>query len=152
MRNNDRCVYTQLCQEEARAHAAELRVGGLEQRVSELSDLLGSCEKARQREHRAAQRLRERLAQLDAENQTPASSRSAHDPGPDDSQLDVTALKDKLEKVKKLLLLAAQRNPPAGTPSEPEATQDAAGHEELRRLKDELERYKLRAKVCAKAL
>ncbi|XP_019753179.1 GRIP and coiled-coil domain-containing protein 1 isoform X2 [Hippocampus comes] len=134
-----------LCQEEARAHAAELRVGGLEQRVSELSDLLGSCEKARQREHQAAQRLRERLAQLDAENRTLASSRSAYDPGPDDSLLDTTALKDKLEKVKKLLLLAAQRNPPAGTPSEPEPARD----EELRQLKDELERCKLRAKAAS---
>ncbi|XP_051911019.1 GRIP and coiled-coil domain-containing protein 1 [Hippocampus zosterae] len=124
-----------LRQEEARAHAAELRVGGLEQRVSELSDLLGSCEKARQREQQVAQRLRERMAQSDAENQTLASGGS-----PDDSQPDTTALKDKLEKVKELLLLAAQRNPP----SEPEPD------EELRRLKDELERYKLGAKAASK--
>ncbi|XP_077399425.1 GRIP and coiled-coil domain-containing protein 1 [Vanacampus margaritifer] len=138
-----------LCQEVARAHAAELRVGGLEQRVSELSDLLGSCEKARQQEQQVAQRLRERMTQLDKENQTLASSRSAYDPGLDDSQLDVTALKYKLEKVKKLLL-AAQRNPHAGNPSELEPVQDATCQEELRQLKDELERYKLRAKAASK--
>ncbi|XP_049617466.1 GRIP and coiled-coil domain-containing protein 1 [Syngnathus scovelli] len=128
----------EMCREEARAHAAELRVGALEQRVSELSDLLGSCERARQREQQAAQRLRERMAQLDAENQTLVSSRC-----PDDSQLD---LKDKLEKVKKLLL-AAQKNPLG----EPEPVRDAASQEELRQLKDELERYKLRAKATPKS-
>ncbi|KAM9772068.1 GRIP and coiled-coil domain-containing protein 1 [Syngnathus typhle] len=128
----------EMCREEARAHAAELRVGALEQRVSELSDLLGSCERARQREQQAAQRLRERMAQLDAENQTLISSRC-----PDDSQLD---LKDKLEKVKKLLL-AAQKNPLG----EPEPVRDAASQEELWQLKDELERYKLRAKATPKS-
>ncbi|XP_061524482.1 GRIP and coiled-coil domain-containing protein 1 [Phycodurus eques] len=153
----DKCLQEQLhnqnyrvCQEEARAHAAELRVAGLEQRVSELSDLLGSCEKARQREQQSTQRLRERLAQLDTENKMLAAGRSAvYDPGPDDSQLDVTALKDKLDKVKKLLL-AAQRNPPVRTPSELEPVRGAAQQEELRQLKDELEGYKLRAKAAPK--
>ncbi|XP_061662304.1 GRIP and coiled-coil domain-containing protein 1 isoform X2 [Syngnathoides biaculeatus] len=157
LRELDECLQDQLRnrnhrvrQEEARAHAAELRVADLEQRVSELSDLLGSCEKARLREQHAAQRLRERLAQLDTENKMLAADRSAaYDSGPDDSHLDVTALKDKLDKVKKLLL-AAQRNPPARTQSEPEATRATAQQEELRQLRDELERYKLRGKAAPK--
>ncbi|XP_054623451.1 GRIP and coiled-coil domain-containing protein 1 [Dunckerocampus dactyliophorus] len=149
-------------QEEERArecaHDAELRVAGLEQRVSELSDLLGSCEKARQRDRQAAQTLRERIAQLDTENKTlalAASSRSAYDLSLDDSQLDVTALKEKLEKVKKLLL-AAQRNSHqmlnGKAESEAEPGEDAATYQlTLRHLKDELERYKLRALATSKS-
>ncbi|KAM7378645.1 hypothetical protein PAMA_013520 [Pampus argenteus] len=158
---------TRACQAEDRAHeraqAAELRVAGLEQRISELSELLGSCEKAKQRDQQTAQRLRERILQLDTENKTlaiAASSRSTCDLGLDESQLDVVALKEKLEKVKKLLLLAAQRNPDQVpiihnlTESEAEPGKDGtsalACHQELRQLKDEFERYKLRAQVVLK--
>nr|XP_057925208.1 GRIP and coiled-coil domain-containing protein 1 [Doryrhamphus excisus] len=145
-------------QEEERAHGAELRVAGLEQRVSELSDLLGSCEKARQRDQQASQKLRERMVQLDTENKTlalAASSRSMYDLSLDDSQLDVTALKEKLAKVKKLLL-AAQRNshqvPNAKTESEAEPGEDAATYQQaLRQLKEELEHYKLRAHATSKS-
>nr|XP_020480952.1 GRIP and coiled-coil domain-containing protein 1 [Monopterus albus] len=144
-----------------RAQAAEVRVAALEQRVSELSELLGSCEKARQRDQQTAQRLRDRIMQLDTENKTlaiAAASRSASDPGVDESLLDVSMLKEKLEKVKKLLLLAAQRNPDQNIQmlGEPEAVVggDRASalvyQEELRQLKDEFERYKLRAQVVLK--
>ncbi|XP_035003734.2 GRIP and coiled-coil domain-containing protein 1 [Hippoglossus stenolepis] len=144
-----------------RAQAAEVRVAGLEQRVSELSELLGSCEKVRQRDQQAAQRLRDRILQLDTENKTlaiAASSRSTSDLGVDESQLDVNALKEKLEKVKKLLLLAAQRNPNQNildlTQTEEEPGSDRASmlvyQLELRQLKDEFERYKLRAQVVLK--
>ncbi|TKS90359.1 GRIP and coiled-coil domain-containing protein 1 [Collichthys lucidus] len=105
-----------------RAQAAEVRVAGLEQRVSELSDLLGSCEKTRQRDQQTAQRLRDRILQLDTENKTlaiAASSRIGSDLGVDESQLDVSVLKEKMEK-------------------------------ELRQLKDEFERYKQRAQVVLK--
>lgn len=140
---------------------AEIRVAGLEQRVSELSELLGSCEKVRQRDQQTAQRLRDRILQLDTENKTlaiAASSRSTSDLGADESQLDVGALKEKLEKVKKLLLLAAQRNPDQNIRdlAETEAELDGDGasalvyQQELRQLKDEFERYKLRAQVVLK--
>lgn len=144
-----------------RAQAAETRVAGLEQRVSELSELLGSCEKARQRDQRTAQRLRDRILQLDTENKTlavAASSRSNCDLTLDESQLDVGALKDKMEKVKKLLLLAAQRNPDqtiqALAESEPVLGGNKASvllyQQELQQLKDEFERYKVRAQVVLK--
>lgn len=144
-----------------RAQAAEVRVADLEQRVSELSEVLGSCEKTRQRDQQTVQRLRDRILQLDTENKTlaiAASSRMTADLGVDESQLDVSVLKEKLEKVKKLLLLAAQRNPDPNIQnlSEAEAEMDEDKRsamfyqQELRQLKDEFERYKLRAQVVLK--
>ncbi|XP_030004316.1 GRIP and coiled-coil domain-containing protein 1 [Sphaeramia orbicularis] len=145
-----------------RAQAEEQRVAALEQQVSELSELLGSCEKARQRDQQAAQRLRERILQLDTENKTlaiAASSRTTSDLCVDENQLDVTVLREKLEKVKKLLQLAAQRNPDQ-TPSidmladvEAELSRDKLAsyyQQELRQVKDEFERYKVRAQVVLK--
>lgn len=143
-----------------RAQAAEMRVAGLEQRVSELSELLGSSEKSRHRDQQTAQRLRDRILQLDTENKTlaiAASTRMTSDISVDESQLDVGVLKEKLEKVKKLLLLAAQRNPDqniqnlAETEAEPGGDKTTAFYQqELRQLKDEFERYKLRAQVVLK--
>ncbi|XP_068443000.1 GRIP and coiled-coil domain-containing protein 1 [Clinocottus analis] len=143
-----------------RAQAAETRVASLEQRVSELSELLGSCEKSRQRDQQAAQRLRDQILQLDTENKTlaiAASSRMTSDLGVDESQLDIGALKEKLEKVKKLLALAAQRNPDQNIQNLVETQAELAGdkastfyQQELQQLKDEFERYKLRAQVVLK--
>uniref|UniRef100_A0A3P8UGC7 GRIP and coiled-coil domain containing 1 n=1 Tax=Amphiprion percula TaxID=161767 RepID=A0A3P8UGC7_AMPPE len=139
-----------------RAQSAELRVAGLEQRVSELSELLGSCEKAKQRDQQMAQRLRDRILQLDTENKTlaiAASSRTSSDLSLDESQLDVGQLKDKLQKVKKLLLLASQRNPDLNIQDVAEAgygTSALVYQQELRQLKEEFERYKLRAQVVLK--
>lgn len=139
-----------------RAVAAEQRVAGLEQRVSELSELLGSCEKLRQKEQQAAQRLRERVLQLDTENKTlaiAASSRTSCDIM--DECLDVNALKDKLEKVKKLLLAAQKNqelNQELNQDQEVVQVQEDPGERsvqfyqrELRTLRDEFERYKQRA-------
>lgn len=157
-------VYFQACEVEERAReraqAAEIRVAGLEQRVSELSELLGSCETARQRDQQTTQRLRDRILQLDTENKTlaiAASSRSTSDLTADESQLDISALKDKLEKVKKLLL-AAQRNQDQNIRDLAETEAEPGGdkalvlvyQQELRQLKDEFERYKLRAQVVLK--
>ncbi|XP_034529428.1 GRIP and coiled-coil domain-containing protein 1 [Notolabrus celidotus] len=143
-----------------RAQSSEARVAGLEQRVSELSELLGSCEKTKQRDQQTAQRLRDRIMQLDMENKTlamAASSRMSGDLGLDESQLDVCALKEKMEKVKKLLLLAAQRNPDQNIHNltEPVELSGDKGsvffyQQELRQLKDEFERYKQRAQVVLK--
>lgn len=158
-------MYFQASEAEARAHeraqAAETRVAGLEQRVSELSELLGSCEKARQRDQQTAQRLRDRILQLDTENKTLAvatSNRLTCDPALDESHLDVGALKNKLEKVKKLLLLAAQRNPDQNIQALVESEAALGGdkaspllyQQELQQLKEEFERYKVRAQVVLK--
>lgn len=139
-----------------RAHAAEARVAGLEQRISELSELLGSCEKTRQRDQQTAQRLRDRILQLDTENKTLAS-RMTSDLGVDESQLDICVLKEKLEKLKKLLVLAAQRNPNQIIQDLVDTQAELGGdkasllqQQELQQLKDEFERYKLRAQVVLK--
>lgn len=156
-----------VCEAEERerdhAQAEEQRVSALEQQVSELSELLGSCEKVKQRDQQTIQRLRDRILQLDTENKTlaiAASSRNTSDIFVDDSQLDVTVLKEKLDKVKKLLVLAAQKNPEQITNIEtiidldPELGKEKATvqhyQQELRQLKDEFERYKVRAQVVLK--
>ncbi|XP_068162438.1 GRIP and coiled-coil domain-containing protein 1 [Antennarius striatus] len=145
-----------------RAQAAEARAAGLELRVSELSDVLGASEKTRQRDQRNAQRLRDRLLQLDAENKTLAMAAAAGRAAPDadDSQLDFLALKEKLEKVKKLLLLAAQREPQRHLLEEEEEQEEQGAdpgehsapsyQQELRQVREEFERYKLRAQVVLK--
>eukprot|EP00066_Takifugu_rubripes_P029377 XP_011618643.1 PREDICTED: GRIP and coiled-coil domain-containing protein 1 [Takifugu rubripes] len=142
-----------------RAQAAELRVADLEQRVSELSGVLGSSEKTRQRDQQVAQRLRERILQLDTENKTlaiAASSRTSVDLNMDESQLDASVLKEKLQKLKKLLVLAAQRSPDPDlkTVAEVEMNEDQCSvlqyQQELRQVKEEFERYKQRAQLVLK--
>lgn len=108
-----------------------------------------------------SQRLRDRILQLDMENKTlaiAASSRMSADLSVDESQLDVGVLKEKLEKLKKLLVLAAQRNPDPSiqnlAEAEAEMNEEKSSvllhKQELRQLKDEFERYKLRAQVVLK--
>lgn len=142
-----------------RAQAAELRVADLEQRVSELSGVVGSSEKTRQRDQQVAQRLRERILQLDTENKTlaiAASSRTSVDINMDESQLDASILKEKLEKLKKLLVLATQRStdPDIKTAAEVEMNEDQGSvmqyQQELRQVKDDFERYKQRAQLVLK--
>ncbi|KAI5100199.1 GRIP and coiled-coil domain-containing protein 1 [Silurus meridionalis] len=147
------------------AQLEEQRVASLEERVSELSGLLGASEKARQKDQQNAQRLREHILQLDSENKalTIAASTSRNtsgDLGIDELNLDVNTLKDKLEKVKKLLQLVAQRSPEKSL--EIEKIMEGAGgqdaekdsvqfyQQELRQLKEEFERYKVRAQVVLK--
>ncbi|KAB5566000.1 hypothetical protein PHYPO_G00248020 [Pangasianodon hypophthalmus] len=147
------------------AQLEEQRVASLEERVSELSGLLGACEKARQKDQQNAQRLREHILQLDAENKALAiaastTSTTSSDFGIDEMNLDVTTLKDKLEKVKKLLQLVAQKSPEKSL--EIEKIMEGAGgqdaekasvqyyQQELRQLKEEFERYKVRAQVVLK--
>lgn len=147
------------------AQLEEQRVASLEDRVSELSALLGACEKARQKDQQNMQRLREHIIQLDTENKALAiaasSTRStSSDLSIDETNLDVNTLKDKLEKVKKLLQLVAQKSPERSL--EIEKIMEGAGgqdgekasvqyyQQELRQLKEEFERYKVRAQVVLK--
>lgn len=163
-------------------------MASLEERVSELSELLGACERARQKDQQTAQRLRERVLQLDTENKTlaiAASSSSAgrtsdfiHTLNIDEANLDVSALKEKLELVKKLLKMATQRGSQQpleieklaeeGQGEEEEGGEvvgrtkaveesDAAERrsalyyqQELKQVKEEFERYKVRAQVVLK--
>ncbi|XP_051544081.1 GRIP and coiled-coil domain-containing protein 1 [Myxocyprinus asiaticus] len=147
------------------AQMEEARVASLEERVSELSELLGACEKARQKDQQNAQRLRERILQLDTENKTLAiaavSRTTTLDLNIEDSNLNVEVLKDKLEKVKKLLLIAAQKSQNQDIErlvegekdqevSEGEKTSLLHYQQELRQLREEFERYKMRVQGVLK--
>uniref|UniRef100_A0A8C1HJ60 GRIP and coiled-coil domain-containing protein 1 n=1 Tax=Cyprinus carpio carpio TaxID=630221 RepID=A0A8C1HJ60_CYPCA len=113
------------------AQMEEVRVASLEERVSELSELLGACEKARQKDQQNAQRLRERILQLDTENKTLAiaavNRSTASELNLDDANLNVDVLKDKLEKASVLHY-----------------------QQELRQLREEFERYKMRTQGVMK--
>lgn len=139
----------------------------LEGQVSEVSELLGTYEKAKQKDQAVIQKLKERIVQLDLENKTlaiAASSRSPADLHVEEANLDVNVLKDKMEKLKKLLQAAAKKSHPTADIEklcelEPPRGSEAGDGEkatalyyqqELKQLKEEFERYKMRAQVVLK--
>ncbi|XP_030072672.1 GRIP and coiled-coil domain-containing protein 1 [Microcaecilia unicolor] len=158
-----------LADEQLRQHSQmeEQRVASLEARISEVSELLGTYEKAKQKDQMTIQKLKERIVQLDMENKTlaiAASSRSLADLNVEETNLDINVLKDKMEKLKKMLQLAAKRSPHS-LDIEKLCEMELAGHteaadgekatalyyqQELKQLKEEFERYKMRAQVVLK--
>ncbi|XP_033919292.1 GRIP and coiled-coil domain-containing protein 1 [Melopsittacus undulatus] len=156
-------------EEQLRQHAQmeERRVADLEGQVSEVSELLGTYEKAKQKDQVIIQKLKDRIVQLDLENKTlaiAASSRAPGDAHVEEANLDVNVLKDKMEKLKKLLQAAAKKSE---TPLDieklcelelPKGTEAGDGEkatavyyqQELKQLKEEFERYKMRAQVVLK--
>uniref|UniRef100_A0A8B9CX19 GRIP and coiled-coil domain-containing protein 1 n=1 Tax=Anser brachyrhynchus TaxID=132585 RepID=A0A8B9CX19_9AVES len=160
---------TAQAEEQLRQHAQmeEQRVADLEGQVSEVSGLLGTYEKAKQKDQLVIQKLKDRIVQLDQENKTlavAAASRSPLDVSVEEANLDVNVLKDKMEKLKKLLQAAAKRSQPALDIEKlcelepPKGTEAADGEkatalyyqQELKQLKEEFERYKMRAQVVLK--
>ncbi|KFP17467.1 GRIP and coiled-coil domain-containing protein 1, partial [Egretta garzetta] len=150
-----------------RAQTEEQRVADLEGQVSEVSELLGTYEKAKQKDQVIIQKLKDRIVQLDLENKTlaiAASSRSPVDIHVEEANLDVNVLKDKMEKLKKLLQAAAKKSQPALDIEKlcelelPKGTEAGDGEkatalyyqQELKQLKEEFERYKMRAQVVLK--
>ncbi|NXI66115.1 GCC1 protein, partial [Anseranas semipalmata] len=160
---------TAQAEEQLRQHAQmeEQRVADLEGQVSEVSGLLGTYEKAKQKDQMVIQKLKDRIVQLDQENKTlaiAASSRSPVDINVEEANLDVNVLKDKMEKLKKLLQAAAKKTQPALDIDKlcelelPKGTEAGDGEkatalyyqQELKQLKEEFERYKMRAQVVLK--
>ncbi|XP_009481372.2 GRIP and coiled-coil domain-containing protein 1 [Pelecanus crispus] len=156
-------------EEQLRQHAQmeERRVADLEGQVSEVSELLGTYEKTKQKDQAIIQKLKDRIVQLDLENKTlaiAASSRSPVDVQVEEANLDVNVLKDKMEKLKKLLQAAAKKSQPALDIEKlcelelPKGTEAGDGEkatalyyqQELKQLKEEFERYKMRAQVVLK--
>ncbi|XP_069852790.1 GRIP and coiled-coil domain-containing protein 1 [Dipodomys merriami] len=148
--------------------AEEQRVAALENQISEVSELLGTYEKAKQKDQLTIQKLKERILQLDLENKTlalAASSRSPLDSHGDESSLDVNVLKDKMEKLKRLLQVAARKTQvtldveklcdleimPSSEAADGEKATALYYQQELKQLKEEFERYKLRAQVVLKS-
>ncbi|NXB71756.1 GCC1 protein, partial [Donacobius atricapilla] len=157
---------TAQAEEQLRQRSAreEQRVAELEAQVSQVSELLGTYEKAKQRDQGTIQRLKDRIAQLDLENKTlaiAASSRSLGEAAVDEATLDVTALKEKMEKLRKLLQAAAgtgsagpeEPQEPEPPPGDGDGDKAPGGHcqQELRQLKEEFERYKVRAQQVLKS-
>ncbi|MBV94486.1 GRIP and coiled-coil domain-containing protein 1, partial [Eschrichtius robustus] len=146
----------------------EQRVAALENQISEVSELLGTYEKAKQKDQLAIQKLKERILQLDLENKTlalAASSRSPLDSHGEESSLDVNVLKDKMEKLKRLLQVAARKSQvtldveklcnleimPSSEAADGEKASALYYQQELKQLKEEFERYKMRAQVVLKS-
>ncbi|NXB94893.1 GCC1 protein, partial [Vidua chalybeata] len=149
-----------------RSQREEQRVAELEAQVAQVSELLGTYEKAKQRDQSTIQRLKDRIVQLDLENKTlaiAASSRSVGEEAVEENTQDVSVLKEKMEKLQKLLQAAAGKGPAeAEEPREPEpppgdgdgnGDKAPGGHcqQELRQLKEEFERYKVRAQQVLKS-
>lgn len=139
----------------------------LEGQVSQVSELLGTYEKAKQKDQAVIQKLKDRIVQLDLENKTlaiAASSRAPADVHLEETNLDVNVLKDKMEKLKKLLQAAAKKSQPALDIEKlcelelPKGSEAGDGEkatalyyqQELKQLKEEFERYKMRAQVVLK--
>ncbi|XP_070803833.1 GRIP and coiled-coil domain-containing protein 1 [Pituophis catenifer annectens] len=166
----------QLLQEAGKAAQADehLRMGeqrgaALEARISEMSELLGAYEKARQKDQAAIRKLKDRAVQLDLENKTLAVAASGHAAVGltlEDGHLDTNVLRDKVEKLTKLARVAAEHAPslvgdvealcPAEPPKDTESgdcekATMAYYQQELKQLKEEFERYKVRAQVVLKS-
>ncbi|NWT06993.1 GCC1 protein, partial [Mionectes macconnelli] len=146
-----------------RAQMEERRVADLEAQVSQVSELLGTYEKAKQKDQQVIQKLKDRIVQLDLENKTLAIAASSRAPGDihgEEANLDVNVLRDKMEKLKKLLQAATRKSQvDVEEPCEPELPRGSgdgekatAGYyqQELRQLKEEFERYKVRAQLVLK--
>ncbi|XP_078275784.1 GRIP and coiled-coil domain-containing protein 1 [Rhinoraja longicauda] len=145
----------------------EERVANLETRVSELSDLVGTYDKGKQKDKLTIHKLKERIIQLDMENKTlanAASNRASLDLMVDESNLDVNILRDKMEKLKKQLALAVRKSQEpldmeklcevdsTYTPDTSDGEKASVFYyqHELKQLKEEFERYKMRAQVVLK--
>ncbi|XP_056429038.1 GRIP and coiled-coil domain-containing protein 1 [Hyla sarda] len=103
----------------------EERIRTLESQVSELSELLGAAETAKQRDQVTIRKLRERLLQLETENKTIAMATSMHPP------------------TETLVMKSS-----AGEDIEDSPEQRGSAlfyQQELQQVKEEFERYKARA-------
>lgn len=159
----------QAAQADEHLRMGEQRGAALEARISEMSELLGAYEKARQKDQAAIRKLKDRVVQLDLENKTLAVAASGHTAvglALEDSHLDANVLRDRVEKLTELARVAAEHAPSlagdvkALCPAEPlkdvesgdgEKATVAYYQQELKQLKEEFERYKVRAQVVLKS-
>ncbi|ESP02933.1 hypothetical protein LOTGIDRAFT_212469 [Lottia gigantea] len=137
---------------------SEERVTSLETKLAELSEVVGNYERLRYQDQQAIHRLKERVSQLDIENS--ALARAAHsipdtNTTTDDSNLDSQSIAEQIKKLQKLLKDANLRSEkPVDInelmESEEERTMCQKYKEELEHVKEEFERYKLRAQSVLK--
>ncbi|XP_022083862.1 GRIP and coiled-coil domain-containing protein 1-like [Acanthaster planci] len=144
--------------------AEEERVATLESKLAELSEVVGNYDRVKQQGQQAVMRLKERITQLDLENTALAkavnkaqTSQSEEIVNPDAT---VSELTEKIMKLKGLLKLASQKSEKPVDIDDLCNIEDHTSLEihpdhrscqqELKQLKDEFERYKLRAQGVLK--
>ncbi|XP_062585850.1 GRIP and coiled-coil domain-containing protein 1-like [Saccostrea cucullata] len=136
---------------------SENRVSALESKISELSDLVGNYERYKVQDQQSIQKLKDRMSQLDLENT--ALSRSAGQLGNYDEEwrnLEASQLGDLIVKLHGFLRAANQRT---ATPvlledllrdEDGQCPKCRKNRDELENMKEEYERYKLRAQSVLK--
>ncbi|XP_025105948.1 GRIP and coiled-coil domain-containing protein 1-like isoform X2 [Pomacea canaliculata] len=139
---------------------SEERISSLEEKLSELSEVVGNYERLRFQDQQAINKLKERVTQLDIENTALVrASKPYSGNSNEDEHLDVHALFDQILHLKKTLLAANQKSEKPLDLSElftlesqvkNECTSCEYLKEELEQLKEDYERYKLRAQSVLK--
>ncbi|GFR88043.1 GRIP and coiled-coil domain-containing protein 1 [Elysia marginata] len=151
------CLLTQSRQNEE-------RVSGLEAKLSELSQVVGNYERTKFQDQQALSKLRERVTQLDLENTALAKAASL---GPEkseisvkDDSLDADEILEKIMQLRKQLKTAVEKSESPITltsifvedlnSADEESPLCKQYKEELENVKEEFERYKLRAQSVLK--
>lgn len=146
----------------------ECRVADLEVKLSELSEVVGNYEKLRLQDQQAIQKLKDRLQQLDVENATLTRQISTEENRTPDNERDVRddetpeELKKQVMKLKGLLKIALDSSDkPLDLELEDFSKSELESvfvsdpshkvcQQELRQLKDEFERYKVKTQALHK--
>ena len=88
----------------------ESRVANLESRLQELSETVGTYDRLRQNDQQAMLKLKERIAQLDQENQSLMVHKTQDLDGDNDSNLDVQSLIERILRLRTMLKDANRRS------------------------------------------
>ncbi|XP_046568320.1 GRIP and coiled-coil domain-containing protein 1-like [Haliotis rubra] len=141
------------------AQQSEERICSLESKLSEISDIVGNYDKKRVKDQEVITRLKERVSQLDHENTVLATAAVSSLPV-EDSHLDPEAIVERIVHLSHLLnaantTLESPINIQGLLKGDNEKTdsqhpQCAQYKEELEHVKEEFERYKLRAQSVLK--
>ncbi|KAL4236237.1 GRIP domain [Mactra antiquata] len=133
----------------------ETRIAELENKLSELSESVGNYERLRYQDQQAISRLKERVSQLDMENT--ALTEASNSISKQDEITDVPTLVEKILNLKSQLKVAnTHTDQPVNidelllNDSDTEHPLCKKYREELEQVKDEFERYRLRAQSVLK--
>ena len=88
----------------------ESRVANLESRLQELSETVGTYDRLRQNDQQAMLKLKERIAQLDQENQSLMIHKTQDLDGDNDTNLDVQSLIERILRLRTMLKDANRRS------------------------------------------
>lgn len=144
---------------QARAMEEE-RVTALEAKLAELSEVVGSYDRVRQQDQIAIQKLKERVTQLDLENTALARAANSRTIQNVEELNDPAEIKETILKLKGLLKLANEQSEKPvdiddiGNLDDETSREQSPDHkacqQELKQLKEEFERYKVRAQTVLK--